>query len=59
MIKAKRICPKCKSENIQADFSAQAFAQGSVFNQYKCNNCAYVGMLFPEVDKRKLKQNKV
>ena len=43
------ICPKCKSEYISADLSASSFAQGSVFNKYKCNNCGYEGMFFPEV----------
>ena len=51
MIK-KRICPKCKSKNIEADLSAHSFAQGSVFNQYKCNKCGYAGMFFPEINKK-------
>jgi len=47
-----RICPKCKSKNIKADFSAHSFAQGSVFNKYKCNNCGFAGIFFPEIDKK-------
>lgn len=47
--KTKRICPKCKSSNICPDLSADSFARGSVFNQYKCNECGYGGIFFPEV----------
>jgi predicted nucleic-acid-binding Zn-ribbon protein len=46
-----RMCPKCKSRNIEADLSAQSFAKGSVFNRFKCNNCGYTGEFFPEADK--------
>ncbi len=49
MKKSKRICPKCKSKNISADLSASSFAKGSVFNQFKCNNCGYIGIFYPEV----------
>lgn len=50
--KTKRICPKCKSEDISSDLSAHSFAQGSIFNQYKCNKCGYAGMFFPEINKK-------
>ncbi|MBD3361599.1 hypothetical protein GF358_02275 [Candidatus Woesearchaeota archaeon] len=46
----KRICPKCKSTNISKDLSKEAYAKGSFFNQYKCNDCGYTGEFFPEVD---------
>ena len=46
------ICPKCKSKNVSPDLSAHSFAQGSVFNKYKCNKCGYEGMFFPEVNKK-------
>jgi len=44
------MCPKCKSKNISADLSAQAYGQGSFFNQYKCNDCDYTGQFFIEED---------
>lgn len=55
--KYMHICPKCKSNNVSPDFSVQSFAQGSVFNKHKCNNCGYAGMFFPEIDKKQLKDS--
>jgi len=49
-----RICPKCKSTDIHADLSTQAFTKGSFFNEYTCNNCGYTGQFFPEVDEELL-----
>ena len=51
-----RICPKCKSEDVSPDLSFQAFAQGSFFNQFKCNKCGYTGQFFPELVKIKKKK---
>ncbi|MBN2368453.1 hypothetical protein JXC34_05535 [Candidatus Woesearchaeota archaeon] len=45
-----RICPKCKSKDISPDLSAQSYARGSIFNQFKCNACGYTGEFFPEVE---------
>ena len=50
-IKYTRICPKCKSKNVSPDFSPQTFGEQSEFNAYKCNECSYRGIFFPEIDK--------
>ncbi|MCK4521187.1 MAG: hypothetical protein KAU20_01345 [Nanoarchaeota archaeon] len=51
-----KICPKCKSTDISPDLSVQSYAQGSFFNQYKCNDCGYNGQFFPEVNEKELKK---
>ena len=58
MKKSKRICPKCNSNNVSPDFSLKTFGEASEFNKYKCNNCSYAGIFFPEIEKRKIKKNK-
>ncbi len=52
---ANQVCPKCKSTDIQKDFSVQSYGQGSFFNQYKCNKCGYTGQFFPIIKKKKKK----
>jgi len=52
MKKSIKICPKCRSADIGADFSAHSFAQGSVFNKYKCNSCGFEGIFFPETESK-------
>ncbi len=52
MLNKIRICPKCKSKDVSADLSAQSYAQGSFFNQYKCNKCGHTGQFFPEISKK-------
>jgi len=56
MKKSLRICPKCGSSDIKAELDAQSYAQGSIFNKYKCNKCGFEGILFPEVDIKKYKK---
>lgn len=46
----QRICPKCKGRDIKSDLSSHSFAQGSIFNKFKCNKCGFEGIFFPEVD---------
>ena len=53
-----RICPKCKSTDVNADMSIQSFAQGTFFNQYKCNKCGYIGQFFPEIVEKETKKPK-
>lgn len=38
--------------------SFASYAQGSIFNNYKCNNCGFSGQLFPEIEKIKKKGKK-
>ncbi|MEK6983051.1 MAG: hypothetical protein AABX33_00625 [Nanoarchaeota archaeon] len=45
-----RICPKCKKPDVSSDLSAHSFAQGSVFNNYKCNQCGHSSIFFPEIE---------
>ena len=44
-----RVCPKCGSTNVSHHMAVEAFAKGSVFNHYRCNECKYDGTFFPEV----------
>ncbi len=46
-----RICPKCKSKNVSPDFSIKTFGEKSEFNKFKCNNCGYSSIFFPEIGK--------
>lgn len=46
-----KICPKCKSKDVIPDFSSEAYAKGSFFNQYRCNKCGYTSQFFPEIKK--------
>ena len=57
MTKSKRICPKCKNENVSPDFSLKTFGEQSEFNKFKCNDCGYSSIFFPEIEKRKIKKN--
>jgi transposase-like protein len=47
----KVICPKCKSSNVEKDLSAEAYAKGAFFNQYRCKNCGFRG-IFPEIEEK-------
>ena len=50
---SKRMCPKCKSDNVNIDWSAEAtFSGQSTVKNFKCNKCGYAGIFFPEVDKK-------
>lgn len=53
-----RICPKCKSKNIETNMTAVTIGMGTFNNEYKCKNCGYEGMFFPEVEKSNLKRLK-
>jgi len=50
--KSTKICPKCKSKDISPDFSLNTFGEASEFNKFKCNNCGYSSIFFPEVEKK-------
>jgi len=49
------VCPKCGSPNIETDFSQPANIMGGIYPS-KCNNCNYVGKIFPEINIKDLKQ---
>lgn len=44
------IRPKCKSRNVSPDFSLKTFGEQAEFNKFKCNDCGYNSIFFPEVD---------
>ena len=49
MRKWVKVCPVCKSINVSPDLSIPAaVAYGALYN-YRCNECGYVGLVFPEV----------
>ncbi len=57
MLKEKmRMCPKCQSTNVKPNMSATTIGMGSFANEYKCNDCRFEGMFFPEVDTNKSKK---
>lgn len=56
--KLVRVCPKCKSTDISPTLSKEAYGQGALFNEYKCNKCGYVGQFFPEIPEKELKKQK-
>jgi transposase-like protein len=58
MDKYVKICPKCGSTNVKADLSQQSFGAGAEFSQYKCADCGYFSMIFPEAEKSKVKEFK-
>tara|TARA_Y100000310_G_C20700313_1_gene829095 strand:- start:2163 stop:2330 length:168 start_codon:yes stop_codon:yes gene_type:complete len=49
-----RICPRCRSTDIHADLSTQAYIRG--FNEHICNKCGYTGQFFPAVDEKHIKE---
>ena len=54
-----RMCPECKSTNVSPDMSADSYSKG-LLNQYKCNDCGFSGIGFPEIlkaDVEKIKAN--
>src|SRR3989344_4465720 len=55
-VKRVQICPKCKSPDIETDFSnAGAVSVGHFVNLKKCNNCGHNGTFFPTIPISKLK----
>jgi predicted RNA-binding Zn-ribbon protein involved in translation (DUF1610 family) len=55
-----RICPECNSTDVSPDMSAESYAKG-LLNQWKCNNCGYSGLFFPEYtagDIKRIKEKK-
>lgn len=44
----KKICPKCKSEDINYKPTAEQVAIGTRPQTHKCNKCSYEGNLFLE-----------
>ena len=53
-----RFCPKCKSKNVSPDFSIKTFGEKSEFNKYKCNNCGFSSIFFPEILRNKIDKHK-
>ncbi|HDP74172.1 MAG TPA: hypothetical protein ENN46_04450 [Candidatus Woesearchaeota archaeon] len=52
-----RICPVCKSPDVENDLSVQSLGSGEVFNRLRCRKCGYSGVFFPEIrDDKKPKQ---
>lgn len=52
-----QFCPKCKSTNINNDFSNPASARYGGSNKI-CNDCKYVSKIFPEININNLKKIK-
>lgn len=55
-----RICPECQSTDTQPDLSADSYSKG-LLNQWRCNQCGYTGLVFPEYcadDLKKERKNK-
>ncbi|DAC73024.1 MAG TPA: hypothetical protein DSN98_02105 [Thermoplasmata archaeon] len=55
-----RVCPECSSTDTQPDMSADSYAKG-LLNSWRCNNCGYTGLFFPEYtseDAKKIKEKK-
>lgn len=49
-MKEERVCPKCGSKDVSPDLTRSAYGAGTIFNSWKCNNCGYRGIFFPEVE---------
>ncbi|OYT41576.1 hypothetical protein B6U80_01120 [Candidatus Pacearchaeota archaeon ex4484_26] len=47
-----KVCPKCKSLDVRADFKLAWLGEASTF---RCNNCGYTNSFFPEVEVSKVK----
>lgn len=47
--KCIKICSKCGSEDVHIDFSNPVVWAYGTRSNYRCENCQYVGDLFPEV----------
>lgn len=45
----KKICPRCKSENVKVHVTVMGESP-----EYTCNGCGYHGIIFPELKKLKL-----
>ena len=58
MVKIKRVraCPKCGSIDVKKDDKEALQFIGGISPQFKCNNCKFTSILFPEVDVKNLKQ---
>jgi len=53
-----QICPQCKSKNISIDFSNGVVWAYGTPTKYNCNNCGYIGAIFPEISKKYKKYQK-
>jgi hypothetical protein len=45
-----RICPKCKSKNLQKESTRGMHEIGGVMPIYTCDDCGFSGSVFPEVE---------
>ena len=50
MNKVYRICPKCESIDVRTDDKKGLSFIGGISPEYKCNNCGFVSILFPEIE---------
>lgn len=53
-----RACPKCGSINVQTDFSNPVVWDAGANPMYQCKACGHLGVIFPEVIKKDLKEFK-
>ncbi len=56
MNKVYKICPKCKSLDVKVDDRKGLSFIGGISPEYKCNNCNFTSILFPEVDYNKIEK---
>ena len=47
----KKICPKCKGEDVKFNWEIGNLGEGFV-DSYTCNKCGYTARLFPEIDEK-------
>ena len=44
----ERVCPKCKSSEIELEDITPAELYGGKMDTYRCKKCGYIGTFFPE-----------
>jgi transposase-like protein len=60
MAKKMKFCPRCKSKNVQKDFTL--FTLVGAPSQWRCLDCGFTGHIFPEaelgsIEKRAIKSS--
>ncbi|MFA6089001.1 MAG: hypothetical protein WC755_03995 [Candidatus Woesearchaeota archaeon] len=45
-----RMCPKCGGTNVSTDYSIPAAWDYGAPSNFKCNDCNFVGSIFPEIN---------
>jgi hypothetical protein len=51
-----RICPKCGSIDVHTDFSNPVVWASGTTIKYQCNSCKNMGIFFPEISIKKIKE---